>query len=332
LRPRLSLGLLELPMGRQVGLGDLRAARTAGRHALSLAVDVLHGHGAKGGAYARLAARSVRRRGRPIRCFYTPHGGSLHYSPATLHGRAYLAVERWLETHTDGIIFESAYSARVYAAHVRNPGCPARVIHNGLLPSEFEPVVADVNAADFLFVGELRRLKGVDVLLEAMARVLRQRPASAEIVGSGADGDLFHRQADGLGLAGKVTFRGALPAREAFRLGRTLILPSRAESLPYVALEAAAAGLPLIATRVGGLPEIVAGTDTPLVDPGSPGALADAMLWTLEHPVEARSRALHLNRVVGGRFTAAAMGLAVMEFYRPRDPMVNTQQQFLPVS
>ena len=59
-----------------------------------------------------------------------------------------------------------------------------------------------------------------------------------------------------------------MPAREAFRLGRTLVVPSRAESLPYIVLEAAAAGLPLLASDVGGIPEIVAGTDTDLLPPG----------------------------------------------------------------
>ena len=86
-----------------------------------------------------------------------------------------------------------------------------------------------------------------------------------------------------------------MPAREAFRLGRVLVMPSRAESLPYVALEAAGAGLPLIATDVGGMPEIVAGTDTALVAPGDAAALAEAMSSALASPLRAADRAAHLQ-------------------------------------
>ena len=69
-----------------------------------------------------------------------------------------------------------------------------------------------------------------------------------------------------------------MPAREAFALGRALVVPSRAESFPYIVLEAAAAGLPLLATNVGGIPEIVSGTDTALLPPEDADALAQAML------------------------------------------------------
>ena len=150
------------------------------------------------------------------------------------------------------------------------PACATRVIPNGLAPEEFAQAEPAPGAADFLFVGELRRLKGVDVLLRALAQVRARRMVSAVIVGAGPDAAKYTREAAKLGLDGVVTFRGPMPAREAFRLGRTLVVPSRAESLPYIVLEAAAAGLPLLASDVGGIPEIVAGTDTDLLPPEMP--------------------------------------------------------------
>ncbi len=76
--------------------------------------------------------------------------------------------------------------------------------------------------------------------------------ATAMIVGAGPDEAEFKGLAERLGLGDRVTFPGAMPALSAFPKGRILIVPSRAESFPYVVLEAGAAGLPLVATNVGG--------------------------------------------------------------------------------
>ena len=123
------------------------------------------------------------------------------------------------------------------------------------------------DATDILFVGELRKIKGVDILLYALAELKLGGPVTATIVGSGPDAERLKAMASALGLDGLVTFAGALPVREAFSLGRVKVVPSLAESFPYVVLDATAAGMPLIATNVGGIPEIVADTDTVLIEP-----------------------------------------------------------------
>jgi glycosyltransferase involved in cell wall biosynthesis len=302
-------------MSRELGPRDVSAYLAIRGHAFSLGVNVIHGHGAKGGAFARLVARALKRAGRSVVSCYTPHGGSLHYQPSSMPGRIYMTLERRLARDTDALVFESAYSAARYSAQTGRPACSMRVIPNGLGPDDFIAVATDPGAADFLFVGELRRLKGVDVLLSALTRVREHRPVSAAIVGAGPDAKLFERQAAELGLDPVVRFLGPLPAREAFRLGRALIVPSRAESLPYIVLEAGAAALPILASNVGGIPEIVAGTDTPLAPPGDPAALARAMLEVLADPAAARARALRLQQVVARRFTIAAMTDAVFEVY-----------------
>ena len=163
-----SLGVTRTNMPRQLGPGDLLAYRHVRKLARKLGADVLHGHGAKGGAYARLAARSLKRKQR-IAAFYTPHGGSLHYSPDTFMGRIYMRLERRLAPMTDGIIFESIFAARRYAQTIGRPPCPVRIVPNGLYPHEFYEATLDENAADFVFIGELRQLKGVDILLAALA-------------------------------------------------------------------------------------------------------------------------------------------------------------------
>ncbi len=311
----LSLGLHKVAMSREIGLADISATTATRRLSADLKIGVLHGHGAKGGAFARLATTAVKRAGQAAVCFYTPHGGSLHYDPASLKGRAFMAAERHLMGQTDGLIFESRYAADTFALKVGQPSCPFRVIYNGILRDELRPVQLMDDPADFVFVGELRHLKGVDVLLEAVASLAKSGPIRAVIVGAGPDAALFHAQSASLGLDGAVSFPGAMPAREAFKLGRVLVMPSRAESLPYVALEAAGAGIPLIATRVGGVPEIVLGSGTGLVEPGDAIGLAAAMGETMDRPLLAVDRAGRLQRRIAAEFSVETMTEGVLEFY-----------------
>ena len=315
LAPALRLGLHRLPMGREIGFGDVRACRQTTALARTLNVSVLHGHGAKGGAYARLAARSLKRPDGHLRCFYTPHGGTLHYAASTLMGQIYGGLEQQLESWTDGILFESQFAAHRYAEQIGKPACAWTVVVNGVTLDEFKLVPADTNAADFVFVGELRMLKGVDVALEALALVNRMRPASAVFVGDGPDAARFKEQAFSLGLADRTRFPGAMRARDAFALGRTLLMPSRAESLPYIILEAIAAEVPVIATRVGGIPEIIPDGFGPLLPAGDATALAAAMQVALDRPNLLRSNAAALQRAIRHRFTVNAMSEAITAFY-----------------
>ncbi len=315
LAPKLTLGISRVPMKRTPGLGDFAAVHAVFRRAGDLDLDVVHGHGAKGCAYARLAAYGLSVSDRDVKAFYTPHGGSLNFKPRTLESRLLLSVERSLESMTTGLIFESDYAARTYGSHVGSMGAPQRVIPNGLRTQDFAPVATRDDATDVLFVGELRAIKGVDVLLKAIAELKSSRPITATIVGSGPDGQGLRSFASSLGLDDLVTFTGAMPAREAFTLGRVMIVPSRAESFPYVVLEAAAAALPLVATRVGGIPEIVAETDTPLIEPGSVDALSHALVVTLGDLHAAKDRAIRLRSKVKRDFTVASMSEAVLDFY-----------------
>ena len=118
LEPFLALGLHKIAMRRAVGLGDVTAYKTVLDVAETCGAEVLHGHGAKGGAYARLASATLRKRGKRAASFYTPHGGSLNYSPTSLKGRVFMTLERRLEPLTGGLVFESAWSERVFRRNV----------------------------------------------------------------------------------------------------------------------------------------------------------------------------------------------------------------------
>jgi glycosyltransferase involved in cell wall biosynthesis len=310
--PKLKLGLSLIPMSRQPGLGDASTLRSVIKIGRALDLDILHGHGAKGGAYARLAKTRLD----GVKVFYTPHGGSLHFKAGTAAGSVYLVLERAMRRLTDGLIFESDFARQAYGRLAGTGGPPQRVIPNGLRPEDFTALPPQPDAANFLFIGELRALKGVDILLGALARLVATHPVRAVIVGGGPDAETFKAQAKSLGLDLHVTFPGAMPAHEAFPLGHCLVVPSRAESFPYVVLEAGAAGKPLIATNVGGIPEIVAGTRTELIKADSVDDLVAAMKNVLADPDGAAQRAAELRDVVGRKFTVAAMTDAVLDFYR----------------
>ena len=132
------------------------------------------------------------------------------------------------------------------------------------------------------------------------------------------DAQAFKALAEQLGIAGRVAFPGARPAREAFALGRCLVVPSRAESLPYIVLEAAAAGLPMIATRVGGIPEIFGDAADTLIPAGDSQVLRSRIKAFVNDPAPFRNGAARLREAVGRRFTVRGMTDAILDFYRER--------------
>ncbi len=310
LAPHLALGIHRFAMPRLFGPADLILPLRLGRLADRLKIDIVHGHGAKGGFHARLALSR-----RPMRRFYTPHGGVLHFPATTFGGRVFHRLERALMRRTNCLFFESEYAEQTYARLIGTPACASAVIHNGLTPAEFEPIAPDPDVLDFVFVGELRALKGVGVLLRALKAISdgARRP-SLHITGDGPDRARFEAEARELGIAGQVVFAGAGPARAAFRRGRVVVVPSLAESLPYIVLEAIAAGRPVIATDVGGIGEIFGPTRSELVTAGDPAPLARAMAATLIHPSAAFSeaRARHVRQA----FSVETMTDAIESAYR----------------
>ena len=315
--PYLALGLKRTPMRRQVAPSDLAATWRLLKEIRQLNPDILHAHGAKGGAYARMIGTLLRATGTRVARIYTPHGGSLHYDARSLGGRFYFTAERLLGWMTDAFIFVSQYEADAYAAKVGPPRPPAVLVRNGLRPEEFALVPPAEGARDFLFIGMLRDLKGPDVFISALA-LIRQRSGRAPtalIVGAGDDKPRYQALAAELGLA-DIAFREPMPARDAFALASSLVVPSRAESMPYIVLETIAAGVPVVATRVGGIPEIFGPEAHRLVPPDDAAALASAMIAVIDNPDEARQATERLRARIGTLFTVAAMAETVGGVYR----------------
>jgi glycosyltransferase involved in cell wall biosynthesis len=316
--PLLELGLIRIPMRRDIAPGDLSASLALARRTRPLMPDVLHGHGAKGGAYARAIGTLLRASGQRVARIYTPHGGSLHFDAKSASGRLYMASERVLGWMTDAFIFVSRYEADAYLAKVGHTRRPTAVVRNGLRPEEFAPVKPDADARDFLFIGEVRDLKGPDTLIAAIALIARHAgpQPTALIVGSGPDLTKYRAVVRELGLGEAIEFRSPMPAREAFRLARAVVVPSRAESMPYVVLEAIAAQKPIVATNVGGIPEIFGGYAARLVPADDPSRLAEAMNEVKRWPDAAADFAGKLSDHIHQEFTIEAMARGVERVYR----------------
>lgn len=315
LKPMLKLGIQRAAMNRSVGFSDISATMKIRRLIKTLRPDVLHGHGAKGGVYARVSGSLIKTdHGRPAR-IYSPHGGSLHFDPESRNGKIYFTVERLLENMTDCICYVAEYEAQTYGTKIRKPSCPSRVIYNGLSDSEFAPVELDEVASDFLFIGEMRLLKGPDLLVRAIGRLKAEGATdiSAVMVGNGPDRDEIYEMIKERDLQTNITLRPPMPARKAFSLARTVVMPSRAEAMPYIVLEALAAEKPLVTTNVGGIPEIFGKARDVLIEPDI-DALTARMRTALKEPGELLSRMPDYQEFQS-RFGIETMASGVMEAY-----------------
>ena len=279
LRPKLALGIHRIAMQEQIGIGDIKTAYKAYRIIKKLQPDILHGHGAKGGVYARLSGSALRVFKSRVARIYSPHGGSLHLDRKTRRGGAVFLVERLLAPLTNAVLFVSNFEKRTYEEKVGRPYDLHAVIYNGLCDEEFVHTPAAPNASDFLFIGTMRELKGPDLLIRALAslRDKHGKRFTATMVGDGAEKSGFPALANELGLAEQIRFLPGMAAQEAFPLGKIMVIPSRAEAFPYIVLEALAAGKAVVASSVGGIPEIFGPSSPALVEP-DPDLLAAKLL------------------------------------------------------
>lgn len=312
----LALGVSRITIHRNIGPGDIAAGWRTYKLIKALQPDVLHGHGAKGGALARLFGSLLRVSRYRVARLYSPHGGVLHYDPATSKGRVLFAIERLLGRFTDHVLFVSDYERRTFLAKIGKPRAAASLVYNGLNEAEFLAVPAAPDAADFLYIGMMRDLKGPDIFIDALAAasVKLGHPLSAVMIGDGDGLPRYKAQVLARGLAGRVRFLPPMPAREAFALGHVIVVPSRAEAMPYIVLEALAAGKPMIASTVGGIPEIFDAGSPALVQPavesvaaGMTAATADAAGFAASMPSQ---------DVLKARFGADVMARDVEQAYR----------------
>jgi len=315
--PMLELGLTRLPIKRSISPGDLWALVKSYNHIKSLRPDILHGHSAKGGALARLIGSLLRVNKYRVARLYSPHGGSLHYDRKSLKGQLFLRIERFQEHFTDALCFVCNFEQETYETKVGKPRTRTAMIYNGVQESEFETVPTREGAARFLYIGMLRDLKGPDIFIKAFAKMERSigQPMSGVIVGDGPDRDKYADMIARAGLSQRISMHAAMPARQAFGLATTVVVPSRAEAMPYIVLEALAAGKTVIASHVGGIAEVLGEDSEALVPAGDADALAKIMVKDAESP-DWGKRVMPRPDSFKAKFSTPVMADDMMKLYR----------------
>ena len=216
----------------------------------------------------------------------------------------------------DRIIAVSQFTKRDITSVFGIPESRVAVIHHGVNPEDyvFPEEARDelrndlgINSQQMiLFTGKLAPRKGVDILLRALPQVLKKVEVKLVLAGSGDQRDYQHL-AQTLGISDKLHFLGRVPddtLRLLYSSCDLFVLPSRLEGLGIVILEAMAAGKPIVATNVGGIPEIIeSGQNGILVEAGEEGKLAGAIVKVLSDNSLSRTFGENSMKKVRERFS-----------------------------
>lgn len=261
---------------------------------------VVHTHGYRSDVVGGAAAR---RRGVPM--VATAHG----FTGGDLKNRVYTRLQRRAWRHFDAVIAVSAALAGELEAAL-GARTPVHILTNAWsAPGEAMPR-ADARAALGLapegavvgWVGRLSPEKGPDLLLDAAAK-LRGEPVTVSFIGDGSESEDLRAQSRALGIESRVRWHG--PLADAWRYMKAfdvLALSSRTEGTPMILFEAAHAGVPVVATAVGGVPDVLGSEGGWLVPPEDPTELAQAIREALKSSARAKRATGNLTKRVSSLF------------------------------
>ena len=291
-------------------LGLLRLIRYLRRER----IDILHTHLFDPSVVGQLAGRIARTPALVL----TRHYSDYH---TRIHRPVHVALDRLSTALSHRVIAVSQHTADHLVGVERAPAGKVRVIPNGIDFDRIRPSGPDArprvrvalgigDAPVALIAGRFHPEKGYETLLPAFARVVARLPrAILLIAGAGPLDSGYRRMAEGLGLGASVRFLGFRKDLPDLMVASDIVaLPSRAEAFGLAVAEALYLGTPVVASRVGGLPEIVRdGIDGCLVPPGDESALADAIVRLLGDPAERRRLAGAGRTRIAERFSFSSM-------------------------
>jgi glycosyltransferase involved in cell wall biosynthesis len=254
---------------------------------------------------------------------------TFHHVPGPLPRRD--AIKERLAVTAAGrsraLVFVSDASRRAFAARYRPDPGKWRVLRNGVDLDDFSPGPDELDphlgipasAPVVTIVGALRPGKGQMLAIDAWPEVSRRHPqARLLLVGTGELEAALRTRAAALGVADRVVFAGLRTRVSGLLRASTLVaLPSASEALPTTLIEAAGCGRPVVATDVGGTPEIVThGVTGVLVPPGDAGSLARAVVDLLGDDGRRRAMGEAARRMAEQRFDMHDWARRLAELYR----------------
>ena len=291
--------VIPLIVKKRPGLRDLVNLYILVKYVRTTNVNVIHGHGAKGGLYARVVGRIC-----GVKSVYTPHGGVAHSMFSKAEEVLYTSVEKLLYGWTDCFVFESNYTAQAFQKKIGRSSGRWIVNYNGIsipnIGSEVSRLIESDSGlifSDSLHVGVfglLRTQKGQEYAIRAVSQLkAKNKLICLHIYGDGPDRERLEHLTKSIGVTDSVTFYGDVTDVET-HMNRmdVIIVPSLFESFGYVAVEAMALGKPVIASKTGGLSEVVDNESGIFVRPGNVDDIEQAIIFCLEYPEQIKQKAM----------------------------------------
>jgi glycosyltransferase involved in cell wall biosynthesis len=311
LQRRSNVQLHEIASNRAMSRADGQSWRRL--LALVRRADLIHAHSSKAGFLTRFAVAAL---GRTASCVFTPHGWSF-WAVGGAEARFYRALERVAARWCRTILAVSDYEYRNGLANGIGRPAQYRVVHNGIDLRRFAQSPAPVNGR-IVMVGRLSAPKRQDCAVQAAAALRQQYPhLELLLVGDGPQRSQVEALVARLGLSRTVRLLGTrddIP--QLLSHASCLLLASDYEACPLAVIEAMAAGVPVVATRVGGVPEIVeSGHSGLLVESQGSGQLARALAELLDDPHRARAMGDAGRRAAHERFSSTRMVTEIREVY-----------------
>ncbi len=283
---------------------DLRAWAELRQSLAELRPDLVSTHSSKAGLLGRLAARSL---GLPV--LFTAHGWAFTEGIPEGERRRYILAERAMAPLANRIVTVSDYDRQLALREGVAPAAKLVTVHNGMPCLDLDSVAAaDRDPPTMVMVARFEPQKDHATLLRALVP-LRAWPWTLELIGDGPLLPDARRLAQELGLDGRVRFLGARgDVAERLREAQVFVLASRWEGFPRSILEAMRAGLPVVASDVGGVHESVEeGVTGWLVPPGDEGTLTHSLFRLLTSPGERQRMGQAGREAFWARFTFPQM-------------------------
>jgi len=285
--------------------------------------DILHLNSSKIGGLGALAGRLA---GVP-KIIFTGHGWAFNETRGVL-SRIIILFLHWLTILLCHITIAVSEKAKRDVGWLPFIKSRVKVVYNGIEKFEALPkkeariILASKDSGKIIIfsISELHKNKGVDVALKALSLLPKEIKEKIiySVAGGGEEKENLERLASELEILDTVRFLGFVSDAKKLLFGADMFLfPSRTEAFPYAPLEAGLAGLPIIATSVGGVPEVIHDMQNGiLIHPQNPKEIAEAILYLLDHPEKQKEFGGEIRKTVVNFFSLDKMLEETIKLYQ----------------